>query len=82
MDLESVRTVYQATSPASFFSAQSVPGVHMLGLRRSPSMRHFWSMRAFITAEKTFSEASAQSSMVWVPSARISGSTMGQSPFS
>jgi len=54
----------------------------MLGLRRQPSRMILWSIRAFWQAAKTLSETSAQTSMVWAPSVRISGSTMGTSPLS
>jgi hypothetical protein len=54
----------------------------MLGLRRQPSKKMCWSWRALKTKERTLSVTFWQTSMEWVPSQRISGSTMGTSPFS
>jgi hypothetical protein len=61
-------------------SALVDPGVTMLGLRRHPSQKMWLSCKALTTAAKTFSVTFWQTSIEWLPSARISGSTMGTSP--
>ena len=80
--LERVLNVYQAISAADFFSVQEDPGVTMLGLMMRPSKRRLWRLSCLITSLKTLSDYLAHSSIVWAPSVRISGSTMGTSPFS
>lgn len=58
------------------------PDVTMFGLRRHPSRKMLFSFNALNVAAKTLSVTFWQTSMEWSPSARISGSTMGTSPFS
>lgn len=58
------------------------PGVTMLGFNKQPSKKMFWSYKALNTADKTLSVTFWQCSMEWVPSDKISGSTMGTKPFS
>ena len=59
---------------------QSAPGTVMDGLRREPSRKTPLSERALYTAARTFSCTSAVLSMLWSPSMRISGSTIGTRP--
>ena len=80
--LDKVLTVYQAISYADFFSAEEDPGVTIFGLINNPSSRSLCSMRLYITYLKTLSDASAQTSMEWSPSVKISGSMIGTKPFS
>lgn len=79
---ERVLTVYHAISAGFFLSGQEAPGVTMLGFKSVPSMIKLWSSIAFITAAKTRSDTSAQTSIVWSPSCRISGSMIGTRPLS
>lgn len=64
------------------FSAFLDPGVTMLGFNRQPSKKMFWSYKALNTTDRTFSVTFWECSMEWVPSTKISGSTMGTNPFS
>lgn len=64
-----------------FLSGNYVPGVTMLGFKRHPSKKMFWSYKALKTADKTLSVTFWETSMEWVPSTKISGSTIGTSPF-
>ena len=79
---ESVLTVIHAISSAVFLSGQLAPGVTMFGFKRVPSIIKWWSSIAFITAAKTRSETSAQTSIECSPSWRISGSIIGTRPLS
>jgi hypothetical protein len=54
----------------------------MFGFKRVPSIIKWWSSIAFITAAKTRSETSAQTSIECSPSWRISGSIIGTRPLS
>jgi len=54
----------------------------MLGLSNIPSKKTLLSARALNTAALTFSVTFWQVSMECEPSVKISGSTMGASPFS
>lgn len=58
------------------------PGVTMLGFKRHPSKKIPWSYKALNTTDNTFSVTFWEVSMEWVPSTKISGSTMGTNPFS
>jgi len=58
--LAKVLTVNSAIYCADDLSLQRAPGVTMFGFKRRPSMSNFWSIKAFMTAENTFSDASAQ----------------------
>lgn len=58
------------------------PAVTMLGFKRHPSKKIPWSYKALNTTESTFSVTFWECSMEWVPSTKISGSTIGTSPFS
>lgn len=64
MVLERVLTVYQAISYGVALCAHEAPGVTMFGLRRRPSIKSLWLKSSAITAEKTLSETSAQTSML------------------
>lgn len=77
--LRRVLTVFHATSAGSG-AGPSNPGVTMLGLSMHPSHKIWLSCRAFTQAACTLSVTAALTSMSWVPSAKISGSTIGQSP--
>lgn len=61
-------------------SLHSVPARTMLGLSSMPSNRMRWSCSALMQAACTFSVAAAARSIVWSPSMRTSGSTMGTRP--
>lgn len=61
---ESVLNVYHAISYALFLSGQFAPGVTIFGLSKVPSIIRLCSIIAFITAVKTLSETSAQTSIV------------------
>lgn len=78
--LRSVLTVYQATSAGTGLGPLN-PGVTILGLSMQPSQRIPLACKALVTAAYTLSVTRAQTSMSWVPSAKISGSTMGHNPF-
>ena len=76
-----VLTVIQAISWGVERSLHSAPGVTMLGLRRSPSIKRCWLKSSCMTAVKTLSETEAHTLMSWSPSYKISGSIIGTSPF-
>jgi hypothetical protein len=79
--LDKVLTVYQAIYSAVALSGQLAPGVTMFGFNKRPSIKSLCSNNYYITAENTLSDTSAHSSILWVPSWRISGSIIGASPF-
>lgn len=56
------------------------PGVTMLGLSKHPSRKTLLSLRALTTLARTFSVTSWHFWMEWVPSDKISGSTIGTNP--
>jgi len=64
MVLERVLTVYQAISYGVDLCGHEAPGVTMFGLRRRPSSKSLWLKSSDITAEKTFSDTLAQTSML------------------
>ena len=78
----SVRTVARAMSSGVHVVVESAPLRTMLGFSRVPSSSTWWSDRALYWATSTRSVTSALFSMLWVPSMRTSGSTMGTKPFS
>lgn len=82
IERDSVRTVYQATVLGSALSLQSAPDVIIEGFNRLPSSRTPNCRSFCVTLENTFSATSAHFSIEWSPSWSISGSTIGQSPFS
>ena len=68
MVLERVLTVIQAISELVALVGHSAPGVTMFGFKRSPSIKRFCLNNCYITAVKTLSETSAQTSMECFPS--------------
>lgn len=79
MVLRRVLTVFHATSAGSGFGPSN-PGVTMFGLSMHPSHKIMLSCKAFTTAACTLSVTAAHTSISWVPSAKISGSTIGHNP--
>lgn len=61
--LDKVLTVYQAISSALALFGQEAPGVTMLGFKRRPSIKRFCLNSSYMTAEKTRSDTSAQTSI-------------------
>merc|ERR1719229_1904518 len=74
-------TVARALSSNVVLSAHSFPFKTMFGFNRDPSRRTFWSASALYTAARVFSVINWQVARLWSPSIRISGSTIGASPF-
>jgi hypothetical protein len=74
--------VYSATFSGAALSGHSVPGVTMLGFNRIPSNRTLFSAKKKKTFDQTFWATSKVLSIPWLPSRRISGSTMGTNPLS
>jgi hypothetical protein len=56
--------VYQAICSAEALSGHDAPGVTILGFNKSPSIKSLCSNNYCITAEKTLSDTSAQTSML------------------
>jgi len=56
--------------------------ITILGFKSIPSKKTLLSLKALKTAALTFSVTLWQSMIEWGPSVKISGSTMGASPFS
>jgi hypothetical protein len=74
--------VYSATLSGAALSGHSAPGVTMLGFNRIPSNRTLFSAKKKKTFDQTFWATSKVLSIPWLPSRRISGSTMGTNPLS
>ncbi len=75
-------SVYSATCSGVALSGHSAPGVTMLGFRRIPSNNTWFSAKKKNTFDQTFSATSKVLLMLWLPSRRISGSTIGTNPLS
>jgi len=58
-----------------------LPGVTILGLRSIPSKKMLLSCNALNTEAKTFYDTAKHLSIEWLPSDKISGSTIGTKPF-
>lgn len=63
-----VLTVYQAIYSEVALSGQLAPGVTIFGFNNRPSIKSLCSNNYCITAEKTLSDTSAHTSILWVPS--------------
>ncbi len=75
-------SVYSATFSGVALSGHSAPGVTMLHFNRMPSNKTLFSAKKKKTFDQTFWATSRVLSMSWLPSRRISGSTMGTKPLS
>ena len=81
--LDKAKTVLAAISFEVTFalSGNDKPGVTMFGFKRQPSQKILLSYKALTHAAKTLSVTFYETSILWVPSANISGSTIGTKPF-
>lgn len=66
--LDRVLTVYHAIYSAVALSGQLAPGVTIFGFNKRPSIKSLCSNSYYITAEKTLSDTSAHTSILWFPS--------------